>query len=141
MGRPTDYSIDKATEICSLLVTRNPDSNRPRSLRDVCELENMPHEATVYRWLSTHEQFREMYARAREERADMLADDVIDISDTETDAAKARNRMDARKWYAAKLNPKRYGDKVTNELTGPNGAALVPVINVTVGRDQSQPPS
>lgn len=139
MGRPSDYSIDKAIEICSLLVTRNPEGGRPRSLRDVCDIENMPNEATVYRWLSTHEAFREMYARAREERADMLADDVIDISDSEPDAAKARNRMDARKWYAAKLNPKRYGDKVTNELVGKDGAALVPVINVTVGRDQSKP--
>jgi len=56
-----------------------------------------------------------MYARAREDQADWHADEIVAIADTETDAAKARNRIDARKWKAAKLKPKVYGDRVNVE--------------------------
>jgi hypothetical protein len=34
------------------------------------------------------------------------------IADTEKDPAIARNRMDARKWYAGKVSPKKWGDKI-----------------------------
>lgn len=76
----------------------------------------------------------EMYARAREDRADVLVDEIVAISDEETielkqtDAgtialfdktAVARNRLrvDARKWVAAKLRPRVYGDKLEVEGT------------------------
>ncbi len=52
------------------------------------------------------------YARAREEQADFYADEIVTIADTEPDAATARVRVDARKWVASKLKPKRYGDKL-----------------------------
>lgn len=52
------------------------------------------------------------YERAREIRADLLADQIIEIADEEPDAAKARNRIDARKWIASKHYSKRYGDRL-----------------------------
>jgi hypothetical protein len=33
-------------------------------------------------------------------------------------------RIDARKWYASKLAPKKYGEKTQTELSGPDGAPL-----------------
>jgi hypothetical protein len=72
--------------------------------------------------------FRDQYACAREEQAEALADEIVGISD-EIDAtvkhegeevrlaldatAVARNRLrvDARKWVASKLKPKKYGDR------------------------------
>src|SRR5258708_21712114 len=41
--------------------------------------------------------------------------------------------VDARKWLMSKMAPKKYGDKITQEVTGKDGAALVPVLNVTIG--------
>ncbi|MFN5348089.1 MAG: hypothetical protein ACK5A0_00880 [Polaromonas sp.] len=75
----------------------------------------------------------EMYARAREDRADILADEIVAISDEAElkatwrgeemvlglDAASvSRNklRVDARKWAASKLKPRTYGEKL--ELAG-----------------------
>jgi len=52
------------------------------------------------------------YDRAKELRADLLADEIIEIADLESDAAKARNRIDARKWIASKHYSKRYGDRI-----------------------------
>jgi len=135
-GRPTLYNLEMAQTICTLIAERDAKTGRLRSLRDVCQLPGMPHEWTVYQWLGKHEEFAKLYARAREDRADLLAEEIVQICDEESDPQKARVRMDARKWVAAKWHPKRYSDKVVNELTGADGAPLVPVINVTVGRDQ-----
>jgi hypothetical protein len=38
---------------------------------------------------------------------------------------RARLRVDTRKWMAAKLAPKKYGDRVTNELLGDVGVNVM----------------
>lgn len=123
MGRPSDYTPELADAICEQLSDGEP-------LAAICAGEEMPSRATVYRWLAANAVFRDMYARAREEQADTLADDILAIADTEPDAAKARVRVDARKWVASKLLPKKYGDKAVHEHSGPDGAAIP--LSVTV---------
>lgn len=90
----------------------------------ICAGDSMPGATTVYRWLGENEVFREQYARAREDQADTLADEIIDIADEQAEVTKEdgttydpdvgrdKLRVDARKWVAAKLKPKKYGDKV-----------------------------
>jgi hypothetical protein len=36
----------------------------------------------------------------------------------------ARLRIDTRKWAASKLKPKKYGDKVVSEISGPSGRPI-----------------
>lgn len=55
--------------------------------------------------------------RARVLRVESLAQEVIEIADTEEDPQKARNMIDARKWYASKIAPKTYGDRVDVNVT------------------------
>lgn len=111
MARPTKYTQDLANTICSQLA-------EGRSLRSVLADEAMPSMATVFNWLGdeTKKEFLEQYARAKEEAADALADDIQDISDKvlkkEYDPQAARVAMDGKKWIASKLKPKRYGDKL-----------------------------
>lgn len=57
------------------------------------------------------------YARAVEIRADILADEALQIADTEDDAAKARNQIGVRQWLASKLYAKRYGDRIDLNVT------------------------
>lgn len=52
------------------------------------------------------------YGRAQIIRAELLVDEVIDIVDEEPDPNKARVRADARKWYASKMQPQKYGDRL-----------------------------
>lgn len=94
------------------------------SLKEVCELPGMPGRTTAYKWLALHDDFANMYARGREERADLIADEVITIADTDPDPARARVRIDARKWWAAKVNPRKYADKTQTELTGKDGGPV-----------------
>ena len=136
-GRPTDYKPETAAEICERL-------SYGESLRTICKADDMPAASTVFRWLTLHPEFSEQYSRAREAQGDALFDDILEIADDarndwmavngEDDIGwrangeniqRSRLRVDARKWMASKLAPKKYGDKVTTELTGKDGGPIV----------------
>lgn len=101
----------------------------------------MPSQSMVFRWLQSNQSFREQYALAREVQADSWADDIIEIADDSSGdtivdpesgnerfnseyAARSRIRVDTRKWLMARMAPKKYGDKITQEHTGPGGGAV-----------------
>lgn len=105
MARPSDYTLELVAAICERIASGEP-------LTKICAADDMPGMSTVYRWLVSHSEFREIYARAREDQADTLADEVLKIADEEgKDPQTQRLRVDARKWVAAKLKPKKYGEK------------------------------
>lgn len=140
MARPSEYTEAKANIICNLL-------GDGISLRKICAADDMPDKATVFRWIIAHDKFRDQYARARETQADTMADEILEIADdgkrdtyidengnerTDQDViARSRLRVDARKWLASKMAPKKYGDKVQQEITGKDGAPLLTGIEVT----------
>lgn len=115
LGRPSKYSDELAEKICELIASG-------MSLRTVCSQDGMPSAVTVCKWLSENEEFSKQYARAREEQAVSFADEIISIADSvEPDSAavaKAKLQIDSRKWLAAKMAPKKYGDKVEQQITG-----------------------
>jgi len=108
---------------------------------------------TLSEWIYKDPERAGMYAHAREERADALADEIVSISDEQevkasyngeevtlgldaTAIARNRLRVDARKWAASKLKPRVYGDKVTQEHTGAGGGAIkVESLNLTALSD------
>lgn len=89
----------------------------------------MPAVSSVYLWLLKNKVFSDLYARAREDQSDTLADQIMEIGDeipmmviTDEDGKvtkrmdpaginRNRLRVDARKWIAAKLKPRKYGDR------------------------------
>jgi hypothetical protein len=105
------YSDALAEEICRRIITRDPGTETLRTVREICADDDMPSESTVYKWLSENAFFAEMYARTREARAHMVAEEIIQIADSEPDPNKARIRIDARKWWAGKANAKHYGER------------------------------
>lgn len=110
MARPSKFTPELAVEICRRVADG-------RSLRSVCRDEDMPNADTVNEWRINRAEFSEQYARARERRAEVLADEIVEIADTAEDAQLARLRVDARKWAASKLDPKRYGDRLDIDAT------------------------
>ena len=58
-----------------------------------------------------------LYADSQRMKAELIVEEMIDIADTEVDVVRARNRIDARRWYASKINYKKYGDKLDVQLT------------------------
>ena len=85
------------------------------TLTSICQLPDMPHISTIYDWQDSFPEFAEKYARARNRQADTLASRVLDEAMNSHDAQIGRLRMDALKWTASKLAPKKYGDKVEIE--------------------------
>lgn len=69
------------------------------------------------RVLQGDKQAASAYARAAELRADLMADEIISIADSDSDPAKVRNQIQARQWLASKLNAKRYGDRIDLNVT------------------------
>ena len=116
-GRPSMFSQRLADRLCRLLANGY-------SLKSICRRNCFPSHETVRRWLRDKSEFRAQYARAREDQADALAEEIIDIADAAADPQLGRLRVDARKWVAAKLKPKVYGDKVAQEHSGPGGAPI-----------------
>lgn len=57
------------------------------------------------------------YGRAQEIRSDLLVDEALVIADNEQDAARARNQIDIRKWMAARLHQKKWGERVDVNVT------------------------
>jgi len=126
VGAPTTYSRHIANIICIRIA-------EGESLREIVKDGGMPDRSTVYDWLLRHPEFADQYARAREEQADTLADEIIAIADEQPEIVAVvdkktgaliehkldgaflqwqKNRIDARKWTAMKLKPKKYGDKL-----------------------------
>lgn len=136
-GRPSDYTQEITDRICAELADG-------KSLRTVCKPDDMPSKTTVFSWLRKYPEFLNQYTRAKEESADALTDEMLDIADdgandytTEINQngeeykkvdkdhiQRSRLRIETRKWLASKLKPKKYGDKqyietkdTTEELT------------------------
>ena len=73
----------------------------------------LPDYSTIAEWLREDDNLAQQYARAKEDQADYLAEELVEIADNATgDYNRDRLRLDARKWVAAKLKPKKYGDKL-----------------------------
>lgn len=102
-----------------------------RSLRSILDDDGMPASSAVFRELSLDKLFQEQYARAREAQADALFDEIQEIADDARNdwmerredrgggyelngehVQRSRLRIDARKWMAGKLRPKKYGDSM-----------------------------
>lgn len=114
-GRPSEFTQDIADTICSELAIG-------KSLRTVCEPDDMPSVKTIFNWFRAYPDFLQQYTRAKQEAADSMVDEMQYLADNverDKDAiAKARLQVDTRKWIASKLKPKAYGDKLDVESGG-----------------------
>lgn len=147
MGRPSKYTQLLADEICQRIREGEP-------VRQICLLDHMPEQATFYRWLQDKADFREQYARAKEDQADTFAEELVDIADNSTNdwierenqrgeiytayneeaVSRAKLRIEARKWLMGKMKPKKYGEKTLHGSDPDNplpavGFAIVPAKN------------
>lgn len=78
---------------------------------------------------NTPPEYEQKYQKAKESRADWLADEIVALADEPLPAladgridgglvAQRRLQLDARKWVAAKLRPRTYGDKLDVQHQG-----------------------
>lgn len=143
MGRRPVYTKELGTHICEQLMNG-------RSLTSILKEKDMPKMQTIYAWLnktnpSFEPEFLEAYILAREIQAEVMADEIKDISDDGTNDTyevynkttkkmekrvdhdhikRSQLRVDSRKWLAAHLLPRKYSDRM--QITGAEGKDLIP---------------
>jgi hypothetical protein len=131
------YHEEQIETIFSLIIQRIEDGE---ALRTILKDRDMPSTQTFYRWLESNESKSKQYAHACEARGDAIFDEIIQIADDSQNdfiekdigdgivvsqfnsehVQRSRLRIDARKWVASKLNPKKYGDKIDHTTNGEN---------------------
>ena len=76
--------------------------------------------------------------RAREAQADKLFKECLEIADKATpeNVSVARLQVDTRKWAAARVAPKKYGDRVEHDHKG--GLNFQPAILIQVGSNERE---
>ena len=124
------------------MATREPTSRRatlddiPELLEDVggglsfraaCQARRI-NRRSAQALISADVELQAKYDLARADRADVRVDEgdevIKKLQAGKLTADQARVSLDWIKWNAARMNPKRWGDKVTNEHSGPNGGAI-----------------
>lgn len=136
-GRPSSFTAEIGDAICERIAAGE-------GLRTICEADDMPATNTVQRWLRHNDDFRLQYVRAREDQADTYFDRIVQVSNTPMLGEKVKKdkdgnvlevtvadmvehrrlHIDALKWAAGKLRPKAYGEKVQQEISGPDGGPI-----------------
>lgn len=148
IGRPALYSLELGERLCGELATGV-------SMKTACLPDDMPSAATVFGWMRKHPEFLEMYTRAKQEAADALVEEMLDISDDGTNdwmethdkdgndtgykvngehVQRSRLRVETRKWIAAKLKPKKYGEKVDVSHGVQDGDPILALMGQVAGK-------
>ena len=93
-----------------------------------CEAEGVA--PRTFRQWSTEPEFLPLYARAREEAADALADEALEVARGSVPERAASDRLlvDTLKWTAAKRRPRTYSDKMdlTSDGEKLSGVVILP---------------
>lgn len=142
VGRPHEYTPEIGQAICDRI------ADTTLGLKAIlAENEAFPVRSTFYRWLTEQEALKDMYARAKEEQADALVEEMLTIADdhsrdvvrTEIEEGvftesvdyelvnRSKLRLDTRKWIASKLRPKKYGDKLDVDHSGSLNLTNAPI--------------
>ena len=124
VGRPTVFGIDNPCwqTICEQMSLGKSLSSVLRSN------DGMPSYHAVMLMIKNSPEFRTMYEKAIENRADRLAEEILELADEQMPEGlegplasawvqQKRMQVDARKWVASKLKPKVYGDRIDVAVT------------------------
>jgi hypothetical protein len=96
-----------------------------------CQAAGVP-QSTFSRWVDEDAILAENYTRAREDLIELMANEVLELSDKDVGlqpdgkkdwaaVQKHKLQVDTRKWLLSKLAPKKYGEKleVSGDPTNP----------------------
>ncbi len=110
MGRPESWDPELADEILLALETQ------PKGLTQLCKVNpHWPDVTTIYTWIHHQDEFSQRYWRAKVNQAHLYVDESFQLADEERgnkdNSAWLSTAIGLRKWYAARLIPRLYGEK------------------------------
>ena len=131
-GRPSSYTPEIADAICERIAGGE-------SLVRICAGDDMPSRETVRRWRDVNPDFVAKCARAWDMQADVHAEKVAELADKceagTLDPNAARVASGNRQWLAARMAPRRWGERqqVDQRLVDEAGRDREPLNVVFVG--------
>jgi hypothetical protein len=148
VGRPRVLTHALKTEICERIIDGE-------TIRQIAAEAHLPDARTIYRTLAAEDEaeFRQQYARAKEFQLYRMEDELLEIADDATNdwmekrdratgeaidwqvngehIQRSRVRIDTRKWIMSKRAPKKYGDRIQQEIETSDGQPIsFPVVRV-----------
>ena len=113
-GPKSIYTPELGVKICDTIATSS------LTMRQMCKsIDFFPPVETLYNWLRRHRDFGELFMLAKKRQVQVYIDETHDLllerPEDPMHAAQKKMQLDFRKWYAGKLQPKVYGDKVAEE--------------------------
>lgn len=124
----TKYTPECANAVCAGIADG-------LSLRNACEAAGTK-ATTFLSWCNLDKAVDEQYAHAREARGLHYGDRIGEIADDaasgKIDPAAARAAIDGYKWTASRMAPKRLGDRMQHEVSGPNGSPVEQVTTIRI---------
>lgn len=123
------YSEELGEKICNLI------ASWPRSIKELCDSNpDLPDRNSIMNWRIVYPEFNAKFTRAKQMQIESYIDETIHIADDDScdlyidpetgeykinnaAVARAKIRIDIRKWQASKLMPHVYGDKQTIDTT------------------------
>ena len=125
-GRPTLKTPELIRDIAGRLAQGEP-------LAVICREEGYPHPSNVRVWMTEDEEVSRAIAHARELGWDAIAHQARatarGLGDSTNDIQRDKLIIDTDLKLLAKWDPKRYGDKIQQEHSSPDGT-MTPVINI-----------
>jgi hypothetical protein len=113
------------------------------SVLAISRSDHLPARSAIYAAIAADLELRRDYEAALVSRFEFHADEILEIADdarndfmerTAGDSTswiengealrRSQLRVDARKWLLARMLPKKYGDRITSEISGPNAGPI-----------------
>ncbi len=125
------------------------------SVSDISKMEDMPHTPTIYAHIRKNKELEEAYKLAREVQAELMLDELIAIADDGRNdymekldeegqvagfslngefVQRSRLRIDTRKWIMARMAPRRYSERVVQELVGKDDGPIQTQSSMTLNQ-------
>jgi hypothetical protein len=130
------FSIINSEDLIADILSKVADGE---SLNKICDGKSYPCRKTFFEWVGDNTSIANRYMIALSLRAEKYADEIIEIADNTSEdinydfegkekvntenIARSKLRVDARKWVASKLLPKKYGDSTRVEVEHRTGLA------------------
>ena len=139
-------SRDKRQPVSVAIVNRICDEiAMGATLTEICARTGMPPVHQFYRAVNQTSALRSRLARAREDAAERMADEIRAIADDTSEdwtlrtrpngqvvpalndehVRRSQLRIQTRQWLLSKMMPARFGDRVETQLSGPGGGPVL----------------
>lgn len=108
-----------------------------KSINSFAGKKGVPSAPSIYRKMAKDAEFAGMIAIARQAQQEHEMEKCIELADSATpeDWQVKRLQIWARHWRASRMIPKKWGDKITQEITGRDGAPIA-TQQITLSDDQ-----